>query len=68
MDAALQEKKYFTSASQAFYTRTRSIYSKQPPEVFYIKGGLKNFVKFTGKYLCQSLFLVKLQDSDLQLY
>ena len=28
---------------------------KQPPEVF-VKTVLKNFVKFTGKRLCQSLF------------
>ena len=33
---------------------------KQPPEVFYKKGVLRNFVKFTGKHLCQSLFLKKL--------
>ena len=33
---------------------------KQPPEVFYnIKGVLRNFAKFTGKHLCQSLFLLK---------
>ena len=25
---------------------------KQPPEVFYKKGVLKNFRKFTGKHLC----------------
>ena len=36
---------------------------KQPPEVFYKKGALKNFAKFTGKHLCQSLFLNKV-DSD----
>ena len=30
------------------------------PEVFYKKGVLKNFAKFTGKHLCQSLFLIKL--------
>ena len=27
------------------------------------KGVLKNFAKFTGKQLCQSLFLIKLQAS-----
>ena len=32
---------------------------KQPPEVFYKKGVLRNFAKFTGKYLCQSLFFNK---------
>ena len=29
---------------------------KQPPEVFYKKGVLKYFTKFTGKHLCQSFF------------
>ena len=29
---------------------------KQPPEVFCKKGVLRNFVKSTGKHLCQSLF------------
>ena len=29
------------------------------PEVFCKKGALRNFTKFTGKHLCQSLFLNK---------
>ena len=37
---------------------------KQPPEVLYKKGVLKNFTKLTGKYLCQCLFLIKLQAWD----
>ena len=28
---------------------------KQPPEVFYKKGVLKSFPKFTGKLLCQKI-------------
>ena len=32
---------------------------KQLPEVFYKKGVLIDFAKFTGKHLRQSLFLVK---------
>ena len=31
------------------------------PEVFCEKGVLRNFTKFTGKHLCQRLFLIKLQ-------
>ena len=31
------------------------------PDVSCEKGVLRNFEKFTGKHLCQSLFLVKLQ-------
>ena len=30
-------------------------------EVFSKKGALRNFAKFTGKHLCQRLFLIKLQ-------
>ena len=29
------------------------------PEVFCKKGILRNFTKFTGKHLCQGLFLIK---------
>ena len=29
------------------------------PEVFYKEGVLKDFAKFTGKHLCQSLFFNK---------
>ena len=32
---------------------------KQPPELFYKKDALRNYSKFTGKHLCQSLFLNK---------
>ena len=52
---------------------------KQPPECSIKIGVLKNFPKFTGKHLCESLFfnkaadlrvsfLIKLQASDLQPY
>ena len=32
---------------------------KPSPEVFYKKGVLRNFLKFTGKHLCESLFFNK---------
>ena len=38
------------------------------PEVFCKKAVLRNFAKFTGKYLCRSLFFNKIADWDLQLY
>ena len=34
-------------------------FQKQPPEVFYEKSVLRNFSKFTGKHLRQSLFFNK---------
>ena len=37
-------------------------------EVYCKKGVLRSFTKFTWKHLCQSLFLIKLQASGLQLY
>ena len=36
-------------------------FQKQPTEVFWKKCVLENFLKFAGKHLCQSLFLIKLQ-------
>ena len=36
----------------------RLIFKKQPPEVLR-KHVLRNFIKFTGKRLCQSLFFNK---------
>ena len=36
------------------------------PEVLYKKDVLRNFAKFAGKHLCQSLFLIKLQTSAYQ--
>ena len=38
------------------------------PEVFCKKGILRNFGKFTGKYLCQSLFFNKVTGLSLQLF
>ena len=34
------------------------------PEVFYRKGALRNFAKFTGKHLSQSLFFTKICRSE----
>ena len=39
---------------------------KQPPEVFFIKLALQNFAKFTGKHLCQSLFLNKVASLSIK--
>ena len=36
-------------------------FSKPPPEVYCKKGVLNFFANFTGKHLCWSLFLIKLQ-------
>ena len=39
--------------------RNKVFIEKQPPDVFYEKGILKNSSKFAGKHLCQSLFFNK---------
>ena len=40
--------------------QVKSMYKKRSrPEVFCKKGALRNFAKFTGKHLCQSLFFNK---------
>ena len=39
----------------------RVIYSSSPSQIFFKMGFLKNFANFTGKHLCWSLFLIKLQ-------
>ena len=38
------------------------------PEVFYKKGIIKNFAKFTGKHLCQSLFFNKVTGQEHLFY
>ena len=38
------------------------------PRVFWKNGVLRNFAKFTGKHLCQSLFSNKVAVLSLQLY
>ena len=49
---------------EEFHLSQRQIsLQKQPPEVFWKKGVLSNFRKFTGKHLCECLFLIKLQAS-----
>ena len=40
--------------------------SSSRPEVFCKKGVLRNFAKFTGKHLCWSLLLIKVQTSSLK--
>ena len=37
------------------------------PEVFCKKGVLRNFAKFTGKHLCQSLFFNKVAVSYIDI-
>ena len=40
---------------------TVACFKKQTPEVFCKKSAFKNFATFTGKYLCWSNFLIKLE-------
>ena len=46
--------------SSEFCEISKNIYfHKQPPDVLYKKGVSRNFIKFTGKHLCQILFFNK---------
>ena len=54
----LINKKHFPEIK---YIKSLCLLQKQPPEVFCKKGVLKNFANFTGKHLCWSLFIIKLQ-------
>ena len=38
------------------------------PEVFCKKRVLRYFIKFTGKYLCQSLFFTKVKETPAQVF
>ena len=44
------------------WVRGTAAFKSSRPEVLCKKMFLKNFAKFTGKYLCQCLFLIQLQD------
>ena len=48
-------KQHLTNISSSIHEKVRN----SRPEVFYKKGVLRNFTKFTGKHLCQSLFFNK---------
>ena len=49
----------FTSISRNFIVEKPCITEAATVEVFYKKDVLKNFAKFTGNYLCQSLLFNK---------
>ena len=52
----LDQKNLFPATEKLFDWREMiKKIQKQPPEVFYKKDVLRNFPKFTGKHLCQSL-------------
>ena len=50
--------------------QVRSVFraqKKQPPDVFYKKGVLRDFTKFKGKHLCQILIFNRVAGLSLQL-
>ena len=52
-----KSKKHNSRVMQrTIFSFTKSNKQKQPPQVLCRKGVLRNFAKFTGKELCQSLF------------
>ena len=55
-------KSYFSECAKTY------LLQKQPPEVRYKKGVLKNFANLTGKHLRESLIFIKFQAWGLKLY
>ena len=55
---------YFYKFAKSFH-KVRTDRSSRP-EVFCKKGVLRNFVKFTGKHLCQSLFFNKVAGQNTE--
>ena len=53
----LQQGKLHKLQQQILHDISRS----SRPEVFCKKAALKTYAKFTGKHMCWSLFLIKLQ-------
>ena len=53
--------KFISVTNSCYYGRFWTANLKQPLEVFFKKGVLQNSANFTGKQLCWSLFLIKLQ-------
>ena len=41
---------------------TNGLIRSSGPHIFYQKGYLRNFAKFTGKHLCQSLYFNKVAE------
>ena len=54
---------FSVSAKRLFFSQNVSVRSGRP-EVFCKRVVLKNFAKFTGKHLCESVFKIKLQVSE----
>ena len=54
---------FSVSAKRLFFSQNVSVRSGCP-EVFCKRVVLKNFAKFTGKHLCESVFKIKLQVSE----
>ena len=49
----------YEKRKSTIFWKTSKPYRSSRPEVFCKKGVLRNFAKFTGKRLCQSLFFNK---------
>ena len=58
LPASLRKKSPFQGALflKVVGTNQWKVIRSSRPEVFRKKGALRNFAKFTGKHLCQSLF------------
>ena len=49
-------------------TREKLVGGTSPPILNRIEGVFRNFAKFAGKHMCQSLFFKKVANLSMQLY
>ena len=59
---------YASSGFILIQKKTKKPHRNSHPEVFYKKGVLRNFAKFTGKHLFQKLFSNRVAGLSQQLY
>ena len=62
----LKKQQSFVESPNIYGKALGTSLQKQSLEVFCKKGVLRNFAKFTGKHLCQSLFFDKVAGLRLQ--
>ena len=61
--AYLKSKRCFNVKSSTYYFHMKTSYRSNHPRMFYKKCVMKNFAKYTGKHLYQSLFQKSCRDT-----
>ena len=64
LDCKCSNSHFRSIISHSLPSRYENNFRSIRPKAFYKKGVLRNFAKFTGKHLCQSLFFNKVADLE----